>query len=115
MPCRLGRLECLPLIGRHGRLLRLIIIQRVEILCDRVRGTIFLILDALVLILVEVVVNGRMSSWHKLGSEVAGDSELLLSSEWAFEAALHDLCACCSALVAGVEPVIDRLVLVHAD
>ena len=85
-----------------------------EIFCDSVSGTVFLILDSLVLILVEVVVNGRMS-WHKLGSEVAGDSELLLSSERTFDVVLHDFCACCGALVTGVEAVVDRLVLVHAD
>ena len=56
-----------------------------------------------------------MSSWHKLGSEVARDSELLLSSERTFKIVLHDFSACCRALVTGVEPVIDRLVLVHAD
>ena len=60
------------------------------------------------------MVNGRMRR-HKLGSEVAGDSELLLSSEWTFEVVLHDFCACCRALVTGVEAVVDRLVLVHAD
>ena len=75
---------------------------------------IFLILKLLVRISVEVVtINGRMR-WHILGSEVAGYSKFLLAPDWTSQITFYDFCACCRGLMARVESIINRLILVYS-